>query len=98
MLNSTSCVQSTCERYNFDGDTDNDWMIRQFLLWDQHTVMIYDVGDKSTDDFKYPAYTIQEIAVEKGMGYLVNELMTRICDVTKLDIPNPDWAHLLLQP
>lgn len=94
ILNTTSCVQGECQRYIFDGDSNTGWMLRQFWLWDANTIMIYDVGDVNTNEVKYPATNIQEIAKKEGMDALMKIIMTQLRNVTGIDIEDPDWARL----
>jgi len=94
LLNASSCVQNPCQRLILDGVHSDGWMIRQWWLWDDSTIMVYDVGAPNTPNFTYPATTMIEKYSGEGMGALVEEIMHQFRNVTGLTgIADPDWGR-----
>ena len=88
-------MSGSCERVILDGNSTDDWMVRQLWLWDPKTVMIYDVAPGNiTDTNNYPAKTMMNYAEDLGMDTLIQKVMDQINEATGADIPMPTWARI----
>lgn len=88
-------MSGSCQRVILDGNATDDWMVRQFWLWDPKTVMIYDIAPGNLSDTnKYPANNMMNYVQENGMGAMIQKVMDQINEATDADIPMPTWARI----